>query len=433
MTPHEDSAGHSPGARSWVRLAYLAVLGFALLSPLSFRWDGGFLAERLARVLSLGSLTPGDAVDAARNVVLLAGWGLLEVVTDRGRSTRRRIVAAVGGGAAIGLSAEVVQLALPMRTPSLLDAAMNTVGAALGALAADAAVRSIDRWRHRPTALGVPAAALAAPYALAVFLEASFPLLRSAGAGIDSGGPLARAAWTLDNFTWESVATLPLLDLLLFLPAGVLLAAAFWEHEGTRDRAFRWAAACGVGLAVLGELAHAPLGLPLELGPLLVHAAALVAGAWIGDRGFPRWLRRRSGGARIRDVLAGYVLVLALWRLRPFAPELDPSAVAAELSLSRWSPLSALGARRDLYSVSDVLRSFLLFVPVGAALTSWHRLRSGASGGDSVRPLAWIVALALLLEAGQAVVAARFFDGTDLLIMAAGGAVAWAVTRGRSP
>lgn len=429
MRTDGDGGGLSPAAGTWVRVGYLAVLGFALLAPFSFRWDGGFLAERAGRLLSPGALTPGDVVDAVRNVVLLAGWGLLEVVTDRGRSRRRRVTAALAGGAAIGVTAEVVQLAVPIRTPSLLDAAMNAAGAGAGALAADAAIRALDRWRGRPTALGVPTSALAVPYALAVLLEAALPLLRSADAGLRSGGPLARAAWSLEHFRWESLATLPALDLLLFLPAGLLLAAAFREIEGTRDRAFGWAAACGLGVALLGELAHAPLGLPLELGPLLVHAGGLVAGAWIGARGLSRWLRRRRGPARVRDFVVGYVLLLALWRLRPFLPELDPAAVAAELSGPRWSPLSALGARRDLYSVSDVLRSFLLFVPLGAALTARRRIRRRGSDGSDVRTLGWILGLAFLLEAGQALVAGRFFDGTDLVVMAAGGAVAWSVVR----
>lgn len=429
VSEHGDHAAPATAARPWLLLGYLAVLGYALLAPFSFRWDGGFLAERAAGLLSIDALTPGDAVDAARNVVLLAGWGLLEVVTDRGRSTRRRIVAAVAGGAAIGLTAELVQLAIPVRTPSLLDAAMNAAGAGAGALAADAGLRALGRWRRRPTALGVPTAALALPYALAVLLEAAFPLLRSADAGIGSGGPVDRVVWSFRHFSWESLATLPLLDLLLFAPAGVLLAAAFWEIERTRDSAFRLAAWCGLGLALAGELAHAPLGIPMELGPLLVHAAGLLIGARIGARGFPRWLRRRRGRARGRDFLLGYVLLLALWRLRPFVPELDPGAVAAELSLSRWSPLAALGARRDLYSVSDVLRSFLLFVPVGLALASRQRTRSASPDGEALRQVGWIVALALLLEAGQAVVAGRFFDGTDLLVMAAGGFAARAVAR----
>ena len=420
------------GARAWTRAGYLAVLAFALLSPLTFRWDGGFLAERVARLLSPGTLTPGDAVDAARNVLLLAGWGLIEVVTDSGRSRRRRVLAALAGGAAIGVSAEVVQLALPERTPSLLDAAMNAAGAGVGALATDLSVRVLERWRRRPTALGVPAAALAAPYVLAVFLEAAFPLLRNQEAGLQSGGPLSRIAWSLEHFRWESITVLPPLEVLLFLPAGFLAAVALWEAERTRETAFTWAAVCGVSVAILGELAHAPLGVPIQLGPLAVHAAAFVAGARVGVRVFPRWLRARSGTERVRDFLWAYVLVLVLWRLRPFVPELDPGTVASEFSLSRWSPLSALGARRDLYSVSDILRSFLLFVPLGAAVAARERTDSVRTDRPALRAIGWILGLAFLLEGGQALVAERFFDGTDLLVMAAGATVTWAVARVRA-
>lgn len=433
---HSDTPGRfgsgaddADSSRAWARAGYLLLLAFALLSPLTFRWNGGFLADRVARLLSPGTLTPGDAVDAARNVLLLAGWGLLEVVTDSGRSRRRRVLAALSGGAAIGVTAEIVQLALPIRTPSLLDAAMNAAGAGLGALATDLSVRFLERWRRRPTALGVPAPALAGPYVLAVLLEAAFPLLRNEGASLGSGGPLARVAWSLEHFRWESIAVLPALDFALFLPAGFLTAVALWEADRTRDRAFAWAATCGVAVALLGELAHAPLGVPMQLGPVGMHAAGFVAGAWIGVRVFPRWLRDRRGAERVRDFLWAYVLVLAMWRLRPFVPELEPGAVAAELSLSRWSPLSALGARRDLYSVSDVLKSFLLFVPVGAALAARERAGSGPPARPVLRALGWILGLAFVFEAAQALVGGRFFDGTDLLVMAAGGAVAWAVTR----
>lgn len=418
-------------ARRGLLLGYLAILAFALLAPFSFRWDGGFLAERLGRLLSIGTLTPGDAVDAARNVLLLAGWGLLEVVTDAGRSRRRRVVAALAGGAAIGVTAELVQLALPPRIPSLLDASMNTAGAGLGALAADAARRALDRGRRRPTALGVPGYALAVPYVLALLLEAAFPLLRNEGAGLSSGGPLARTAWAIGHFSWESLTVLPVLDVFLFLPGGLLMGAALWEWSQTRERAAGLAAVCGVAVAVLGELLHAPLGVPIEVGPVLVHAGGFAVGAWLGVRLIPGWLRQRRGGERHRDVLGGFLLVLLLWRLRPFVPELDPAAIAAELSPSRWSPLSALGARRDLYSVSDVLRSFLLFAPVGAVLAARESAPRSGDRWGSLRSPGWILGLAFVLEAGQALVGARFFDGTDILVMAAGGVVAWSLVRAR--
>lgn len=404
------------------------VLGFALLSPLAFRWDAVFLADRLRGLLSPGALTPGDMVDAVRNVFLFAGWGLLEVATDRGGSTRRRAIRALAAGGAIGLTAELVQVALPERTPSLLDAAMNAGGAALGALAADASHRALERWRARPTALGVPAAVLAVPYALAVTLEAAFPLLRHEGPPGAYGGPLERARWALENLRWESLAVVPLLDVALFLPAGVLLTAAFREAGRDAEESFRRAAAVGAAVAVAGELAHAPLGRPMEAGPVLVHAAAVALGAWIAARGFPAWLRRR-GRARIRDVGWGYLLVLALWRLRPFIPELDPGALADEISPARWSPLSALGARRDLYTVSDVLRSFLLFVPVGSLVAAAGRTRSGRRASSTRRAVSLVLGIALAAEAGQIVVAGRFFDGTDMLVTAAGGLIAWAALR----
>lgn len=420
-------------ARRWVLGGYLLMLAVVLLSPLEPHLEAGFLAERVEHFFSPGVLTTGDMVDAARNVLLLAGWGLLEVLTDDGRSGEDRVRVALIGGAAIGLTAEVAQLAIPPRIPSLLDAAMNSAGAGLGALVTHAALRTLSRGHGGSTALGVPASALAAPYGLAVLVEATFPVIRPAAEELTSGGPLTRAVWAVQNLSLESVAVIPAVEFVLFLPAGLLLAAAFLESDAVerepRRRAFRRAAAVGLAIVVAGQLARAPLGMPLQVGPVLVHAASFLVGAWAGIRLVPGRTPDGQEGAGRRAFLVGYVLLLALWRLRPFAPHLDPSAIAGELTLSNWSPLFILETRGDLYSAADILRTFLLFVPLGAVLSAGGRDNAGTSDASDGRALAWILGLALILELGQAVVAARLFDGTDLVVMAAGGTVAWTVVR----
>lgn len=421
-------------ARRWVRGGYLLMLAVVLLSPLDVHLEGEFLTERLELFFSPSVLTTGDMVDAVRNVLLLAGWGLVEVLTDSGRSGTRRIRAALLGGAAIGLSAEVAQLALPDRIPSLLDAAMNAAGAGLGALVTHLSVRTVSRGNAAWTDLGVPASALAAPYALAVLVETTFPVFRPVAEELMSGGPLERAAWAFRSFSVESITVIAPTELLLFLPGGFLLAAAFLELErpggaGARRTALLRAVAAGLGIAVVGELARAPLGVPVQLGPFLVHAAALSIGAWAGIHVVSGWLSDRAGGMSPRQFLFGYVLLLALWRLRPFVPHPDPAAIAGELSLSHWSPLYLLSARGDLYSAADVVRTFLLFLPLGAVVGAGRPGGARRSVPAGRRALAWIVVLAVLLELGQALIAGRVFDGTDLVVMAVGGGVGWAVVR----
>lgn len=420
-------------ARRWARGGYLLMLAVVLLSPLDVHLDGGFLAERLGQFFSPSVLTTGDMVDAVRNVLLLAGWGLLEVLTDSGRSGARRVRAALLGGAAIGLSAEVAQLALPDRIPSLLDTAMNAAGAGLGALVTHVSLRTVSRGDDASTELGVPAPALATPYALALLVETTFPVSRPIAEELMSGGPLERAAWAFRSFSLESIAVISPTEFLLFLPGGVLLAAAFLESRrpeaAARRTALLRAVAVGLGIAVAGELARAPLGVPVQLGPFLVHAAALSIGAWTATHVASGWISDGYVKVSPRQFLIAYVLYLALWRLRPFVPQLDPTAIAAELSLAHWSPLYLLGARGDLYSAADVVRTFLLFLPLGAVLGAARPGDDRTSVPSGGRALAFIAALALLLELGQALIAARLFDGTDLVVMAVGGGVGWTVVR----
>ena len=409
------------------------MLAVVLLSPLDVRLEPGFLADRLGHFFSPTVLTTGDMVDAVRNVLLLAGWGLLEVLTDSGRIGSRRIRAALIGGAAIGLSAELAQLALPDRIPSLLDTAMNASGAALGALITHLSLRAVSRRSDSPTEIGVPALALAVPYAGVVLVETTFPAFRPVSAELMSGGPVERALWVFRNFSMDSIAVIPAIEFLLFLPAGYLLGLACAEQMSWEDplknRVFRRAAVAGLGIALVGELVRAPLGMPVQLGPFVVHSAALSVGALTAVRPVAAWSSDGKTGPSPRQFLIGYSLVLALWRLRPLVPHLDPAAIAGELTGSQWSPLFILNTRGDLYSAADILRTFLLFVPLGAVLGA-ERVRNGrARARSDGRAIAWILALAVVLELGQALIAGRVFDGTDLVVMAAGGVVAWTVVR----
>lgn len=409
------------------------MLAVVLLSPLELRLEPGFLLDRLGQFVSPSVLTTGDMVDAVRNVLLLAGWGLLEVLTDSGRSGSRRVRAALIGGAAIGVSAEIAQLAIPERIPSLLDTAMNAAGAGLGALITHLCLRAVSRSSDASTDLAVPTSTIAAPYTLAVLVETTFPAFRPVSEELMTGGPLERAAWTVNNFSLSSITVLPASDFLLFLPAGYLLGMACAgtreRGETSRSRAFWWPAVVGLGVAVLGEIARAPLGMPVQLGPFLVHSAALVLGTWTATRLGHTRISDGEAGPSLRQFLSAYTLILLLWRLRPFVPHLDPAAIARELTLSNWSPLFLLRARRDLYSAADILRTFLLFVPLGVALAADRGRDEPKSVPSDWSGMIWILGLAILLELGQALVAGRVFDGTDLIVMVAGGVVAWAVVR----
>lgn len=359
-------------------------------------------------------------MDAVRNVVLFAGWGLLWALTARPRPGRRRpILLATLTGALLSVALEAAQVFVPTRTTSILDVLTNTAGSALGALVALGLVAGARLQRRRRSYLGVPASHLAGAYGLAAAFEAAFPLMRSGRPGA-YGGPVARLGWSLRHLDPGSLLHLPLFDALLFLPAGSLAVAALVESGAGYRRAAAWTAAGGAVLAVGGEAVHLVLAQPVVLGAVLVHAGAIWAGAWAAARYVPALTRRWRGRSRVLLLLAAYVAVLALWTWRPF----DVALPSGDLSWRRLLPMASLGARSDLYSVSDVTISFLLFVPVGSLLAAWPLRREGPASG-----LLPALALSLALEAGQVLVASRFVDVTDALVTFAGAAVAWAVMR----
>jgi glycopeptide antibiotics resistance protein len=113
-------------------LVYLLLLVVLLVAPLSKpHLHRGYLMEFR---LPIGRRF---IADVAVNLVIFAplGWGLH-------RNARRfhrlgpsgRLIAAIGSAAAFSLVMETVQWWLPGRYSSIVDVAVNTAGAALGAL-----------------------------------------------------------------------------------------------------------------------------------------------------------------------------------------------------------------------------------------------------------------------------------------------------------
>lgn len=436
MTPPSDGPGpppHGPapggrtgGLREWtsstaVRLAYVAVLTAATLHPFDFR-AAPPLGQGIVEALH-PSLVPRLLVDAARNLVLFAGWGALWTLTVGREETARPVRESALTGFALSLLFEIAQLWTVARNPSLLDLVSNTFGAAVGATAMVAFLRRMGRDRRRPCLLGVPAWVVAGSQLCAVALEATFPLLRSARPVV-WGGPLDRLVDRVAAIEVGSLAALPLFDLVLFAPAGALVVAALVEAGRDGDRAARWTAAAGVVLAAAGEVGRGVLGQSILLGPVVVHAVALALGAWAAARWTRAAVRRSRARERAAAVGGGLVLLVLLWTWRPFLPPGQLALGESLFSVERWIPLWTLGTSADLRSVADVGISFFLFLPFGTLLAVWPVTdRSGPIG-------LWpAFVLAGLVELGQVFVAGRYFDATDVLVCAAGVAVGWAATR----
>jgi hypothetical protein len=182
--------------------------------------------------------------------------------------------------------------------------------------------------------------------------------------------------------------------------------------------------AAGAALAALTQLARGLSGQQLDAGAFAAHVVGTLVGAAAAWRGLPAVTRALRRERRVRALWAVYAAVLALWAWRPFRLDLSAATLTTEFAAAHFIPLYALGERGDLFSVTDVAIQFLLYVPLGALAAVWpFRLRGPLRG-----PLP-AAALALGLEAGQLVVADRFFDVTDWLVASAGVLVGWAVAR----
>jgi len=402
---------------------YLAVLLLATLTPFVADLDQGHMMARLALSVQL-ELRPVDIVDAARNIVLFAGWGLVWMATAPPQRAWHSILRATATGAAISTAVELCQVASSNRFASINDVITNTTGSFFGALFFAALVRTVGGLRDRKSYFGLPAALLAGAYGTGAALEALIPLFRSESSGQIHGGPVIRTEYVLSIFRWNSVFDLPLEDLVLFLPAGALAVIALAEHGMSSRRAALWTITGGLLLATFAEVAHAPLGEPIILGSILVNAGGVALGAWAASRWLAPFSQQLRGANRPRVLLALYALVLVLWAWRPYQPEFSVAEMASKLRGEWWVPLAMTGSRVDMYSVVDVCVPFFLAVPLGALLAVWPLRRSGPL--RTVLPGLYLVAV---LETGQTVIVDRLPDITDFLVAAAGVVIGWLIVR----
>ena len=442
-----------------LRAGYVLVVLFATVDTLQPA-DLYTLQSRAVRALSV-DITARDVIDAARNVLLFAGWGLVWVFTAaRGVPVRGLVVEAAGTGLVLSGAVEITQLFSRIRTPSVLDVMTNTAGAACGAFVTFLLVRWLAAQRRGRTVLGVPAAIFALGYGAAAFAEALAPLFRQHRMSDAWGPPLGRLRLALERVD-PALLDFAALDLLLFVPAGVFVV--LWLVEAGLRPAGAAAGAALFGGAVMAgaEITRGLVGYSIAYGPAFAHGLGFALGAAatalllrgppdhaLGTPGAARRTPGRppgqaSGVRRPRPSLAhapsllpiptavtfaAYGVLLTLWMWRPFVPVGSVAEIMATFDPRNLIPLATYRDRTDLFTVADAAISCLLFLPVGALLATRPLGRDGLARG--LRPG---VLLVLGIELGQLFIADRWPDVTDILIQTAGLAIGVALIRRAAP
>lgn len=401
------------------RIAYLLIILVATLTNLHFEPNMADVAMRLHRALDL-SVHMNDVVDGARNLVLFAGLGAVWLATTHTTRPLRVIARVTALGLVLSFGVEVLQLFSPVRRSSVLDVTTDTLGTLAGALGTLIAFDSVKSKVGKPSYVGIPAFVFALSYGAGILMETFFPLLRQ-NLLPNVGGEVRQRlgeAWAAIDPHWT--ANLPLTDIVIFFPLGVFAVAT--AAEAGIPFAVAWPIVALVGAAVVAgvELAHGVALVPIVPAAIAVHAAAIAGGALVAALSLHAYATRLDGRGRTRLLLAAYAVVTMVWSWRPFRLEVNRQAMAAQFSVEHLIPLRALASRMDLFSVTDVITQFVLFLPIGALLVVWPLRRTGA-----LRGLFPALYLSVILELGKIVVAERFMDVTHILIQCSGAAIGW--------
>src|SRR5262249_34667420 len=147
---------------------------------------------------------------------------------------------------------EGVQTFSPVRTASVIDVAMNTLGGIAGAVTAAKLITTVGTARKERSYVGIPALLIAGPYALAIASEALTPLFNSSELPEFQGDPTSRFLASLSASFPLDYTQIPIFDIPLYAAAGFLLVAYFRESRGASRTS--WWAVSAIAAVVVGAL-----------------------------------------------------------------------------------------------------------------------------------------------------------------------------------
>ncbi len=411
--------------RIFARVGYVVVVLLATLTHLNFDPDPGRTMMRLHRALHW-ALRGSDVVDAARNVALFAGFGVVWLITSPADRPWSRVGWITLLGFLLSCTVEIVQLFSESRTSSINDIATNTFGALLGAAAIVVMVLVLRRVRPARTTIGFPLYPIAGAYAMAVATDIFAPFYgreRIYSTGNSIHDRLTYALYMMGGLSDRPAISL--FDLVAGMPAGFLVVVALAELG------MSWGAAClltivlGAAGSVGLEIAHGIAGQMIQPGAMISHTISIALGALIAWRGAPaalrRFVRKRS---LVLILLVASASLLAVWNWRPFLFHMNELVIRRQLSPEHLTPLGLMSGEVDLFGVTDLIRQFSLYIALGVLLAVWPLRQRGWLA--FVLPAMY---LAVVLELGQLFVVGRTFDVTDIITQCAAAAVGYVIVR----
>lgn len=351
--------------------------------------------------------------DIIQNIMLFMPFGFLGYFSLVYKSSLARKAAVVLLGASLSASVEFLQIFSPVRYPALSDVNFNTLGTAVGLLAAMTFKRSVLGFKTHPLARRFLDAPSAFPAIIFVGLVIAgcwepFDFSLDVGSVIEHVKPLIRHPFAFANPDDD------LMSFIRFLLASLFMSRLFAE-AGFRRPAL-W------GAALLGVLGGA-----LELSQTFVQSRmpevqdALVAmlGSAAGGIAyfFPGFhLRPRTW------TLAGAAMIF----LSSAARAWYPYHFSSHYSGFNWVLFMPYYEHTTFQALGDFIESAMLFFPLGFLLAYFH-----PGTRMEVKGALLSGALAFVVEALQGFVPGRFADVTDVLGAVLGGfAGALALSRG---
>jgi len=344
-------------------------------------------------------------------VLLFIPFGVLGVLA-RDPSRRvgwRRILVVTGLGAALSLAVETMQLFMANRVTSVSDVATNTIGAVIGAIAAERGIRITRSWLRRLRAAG-----LIDEHAFYSMMVAAIVVCLSMWQPFDvtlEVGTLVSKIKLLQSDLWQF--TVPNDEGVGFVQYALFAAAICLWLDALRRQApatRAWLATAAVALALEASQFMITSRMP-GLQDALVHIAGAATGAGLWRSGVFR--RRPHALLVVVSVAVGAGAAMQM---------LSPFTFAAPHRPFQWLPFLGYYVHTSFETLSHVVELMLIYFPIGfcAARALPPRYAIAVS-------IAVAAVLAVPIEYFQGWVIGRYPDVTDVIFSGVGGWLgAWA-------